>query len=345
MKIESYTVNTASARRYIEVNRQSTVVEVGAKKDKKDDGLNLSVVAQRMMAQRREEFSWMQAGGASAVRNRNIAATPDDLRISLLETMLRALTGKSWRFSRVADFIAERLVLAQQSSGNTAVNAGPMYETTTTETLRYENEQMGYSASGVVKTADGRTIHVEAHLRMSREFMEYTNVSTEALCKPIDPLVIRYGGDAASLTERKYQFDLDMDGTLDNISFAGKGSGFLALDKNGDGKINNGSELFGPASGNGFNDLRAYDSDGNGWIDANDEVFDQLLVWSKDGNGKDVLYSLKDIGVGAIYLGETATDFKMTDSAGNTQGAMRATSFYLKENGDAGFLHHIDIMA
>ena len=52
----------------------------------------------------------------------------------------------------------------------------------------------------------------------------------------------------------------------------GKGSGFLALDKDGNGKIDDGNELFGTKSSDGFGDLREYDSDGSGWIDENDEI-------------------------------------------------------------------------
>mgnify|MGYP000465316364 CR=1 FL=1 len=51
------------------------------------------------------------------------------------------------------------------------------------------------------------------------------------------------------------------------------GSGYLALNKNGDGVINDGSELFGTASGDGFYDLSMYDEDGNGWIDENDHAY------------------------------------------------------------------------
>ena len=53
-----------------------------------------------------------------------------------------------------------------------------------------------------------------------------------------------------------------------------------------------------------FSELAEYDSDGNGWIDENDEVYDQLKVWVKDENGKDKLLSLKEANVGAICLGQ-----------------------------------------
>ena len=52
----------------------------------------------------------------------------------------------------------------------------------------------------------------------------------------------------------KTDFDVDSDGQADKGVDAAAGSGFLALDKNSDGKVNNGSELFGAQSGNGFAD-------------------------------------------------------------------------------------------
>ena len=67
-----------------------------------------------------------------------------------------------------------------------------------------------------------------------------------------DPLIVNIGSDTADVCDQTFKFDLDADGTEDEISMLGKGSGFLALDKNGDGKINDGSELFGTKSGDGF---------------------------------------------------------------------------------------------
>ena len=57
--------------------------------------------------------------------------------------------------------------------------------------------------------------------------------------------MINLNTDAANVTDQKFYFDLDADGELDEISTLASGSGFLALDKNGDGIINDGSELFG----------------------------------------------------------------------------------------------------
>jgi hypothetical protein len=79
----------------------------------------------------------------------------------------------------------------------------------------------------------------------------------------------------------------------------------------GDGKINSGAELFGAGSGDGFADLAAHDTDGNGWIDESDAVYDQLRVWAPDGPGGGALSSLKEKGVGAISAGHVATPFEL----------------------------------
>jgi hypothetical protein len=45
-----------------------------------------------------------------------------------------------------------------------------------------------------------------------------------------------------------------------------------------DGRVNDGRELFGPITGDGFAELAAYDDDGNNWIDENDGIYDNLSI-------------------------------------------------------------------
>ena len=123
----------------------------------------------------------------------------------------------------------------------------------------------------------------------------------------------------------------------------GRGSGFLALDKNEDGKINDGSELFGTKSGNGFADLKEYDSDGNGWIDENDEIFGKLKVWCKNDDGEDILMDLKEADIGAIYLGSQSTEFTLNGYDAATDGVLRSTGLFLRESGSVGTVQHVDV--
>lgn len=215
-----------------------------------------------------------------------------------------------------------------------------------TEYSYYEEEEStSFSTVGTVKTADGREIEFNLSLTMSRSFKEaYSKNITfgnPALC---DPLVINLNTTSAHVTDQKFYFDLDADGTLDSISHLSAGSGFLALDKNNDGIISDGSELFGVHSGDGFLDLAAYDEDGNNWIDERDSIFDRLRIWTKDASGKDVLCAIGKAGVGAIYLGNAQTDFSLNSQKDNTTNArIRKTGIFLYENGACGTVQHLDM--
>lgn len=210
--------------------------------------------------------------------------------------------------------------------------------------IRTEAESISFSTEGTVQTSDGRSIHFNVNVGMSREFQQYyernMTMGTFSMC---DPLVINLDTDLAQLSDQNFFFDIDGDGEKDQISRLGPGSGYLALDKNGDGIINDGNELFGTSSGNGFADLAEYDGDGNGWIDENDEVWSRLKIWCQDENGKDVLYTLAEKGVGAICLKNVSTDFTMKSQEGRTKGAVRSSGIFLYENGSAGTIQHVDM--
>ncbi len=214
----------------------------------------------------------------------------------------------------------------------------------TQESFQMETENTSFSTVGTVRTSDGREINFNVNVGMSREFEQYYRDDLQlASFKMCDPLVINMDTDVAELSDQTFYFDIDADGEMDEISRLGSGSSYLALDKNGDGTINDGSELFGTASGNGFADLAKYDEDGNGWIDENDAVWSKLKIWTKDENGNDVLYRLADKGVGAICLQNASTDFTMKGENGQTKGAIRNTGVFLYENGNVGTVQHVDV--
>lgn len=228
-----------------------------------------------------------------------------------------------------------------QSSGRSTT----WHRTTMESVFMQETENTAYSAQGIVRTADGREIGFHVDVEMSRSFCaQYEHITQEDYIVT-DPLVINLDTDVVNVTDQKFLFDIDSDGKEDELSFVGQGSGFLALDKNGDGKINNGSELFGTRSGNGFKDLAAYDKDGNGWIDEADDIFRHLKIWTKDEDGNDKLLDLKEAGVGALYLGSAATQFSLNDTDTNeTNALIRRTGVYLKESGEAGTMQHVDLV-
>jgi len=210
----------------------------------------------------------------------------------------------------------------------------------------YESEQTSFSAGGVIETSHGETLSFNIDLSLSREFIVENNINAtigEAVILQ-DPLVINFDGASAELTNSKFNFDLDVDGKMDSISAVGHNSGFLAIDLNDDKVINDGSELFGPRTGSGFQELSVYDSDHNNWIDENDPVYDKLLVWSKEPGGSDDLVSIRQKKIGAIYLGHVDTKFELNNDKNKTQGQLSSSGVYLdEEDGSAGIIQQVDL--
>ena len=262
-----------------------------------------------------------------------------------------ARSGKTFSLSQNVNVIDLRSRSSTTLSTGVAVNQGLFSSNSGTAWVRHteksgfmmEQETTSFSATGIVKTAGGREINFGVDLEMSRGFAgSFLESSTEEVILT-DPLVINLESGTASVTDQKFFFDLDADGNKEEISSLGQGSGFLAFDKNGDGEINDGSELFGTKSGDGFADLSKYDEDGNGWIDENDWIFKRLKVWTKDAEGKDKLVDLKSADVGAIYLGSANTQFHLNDTANKTNAVIQKTGVFLRESGTVGTIQHLDL--
>lgn len=307
-----------------------------------------------------------QASGITGSSTLELDVTDiDKQKIDLLQRMLEYLTGKKLRFAipdkiKINDKnlpvikLPENAKIIDPNANNQGLKGigrpiiiqqprlgwGVSYES---HEIYEESQKMSFSAQGNIQTSDGRKVSFDMELNMTREFVSRTDISFKAGDAMRDPLVINMDVPSAKLTDRKIQFDIDTDGKLDQISFVGQGSGFLSLDKNGDGVINDGSELFGTGSGDGFKDLAQYDNDKNGWIDENDAIYEKLRIWTKDENGQDKLFALGQKGVGAIYLGSANTDYFLKNDNNATNGQIRKTGVFLNENGSVGTVQHVDI--
>jgi hypothetical protein len=213
----------------------------------------------------------------------------------------------------------------------------------------YTKEGVTFNASGKVTTGDGKEIQFDTTLEMSREKYDEISVSVKAGAARLDPLMIDLTGKGAGFSKEKFEFDLDGNGTMELINAPSSGTGFLAFDKNGNGIIDDGSELFGPSSGNGFDELSAYDEDGNGWIDENDSIYSKLKLWLKDPQGNDVFSSLSDSAIGAIYTKRASTQYNIVAANdpknSDVSAVLKETGLYLRENGAAGFVQEVDLVA
>lgn len=105
-----------------------------------------------------------------------------------------------------------------------------------------------------------------------------------------DPLVINLQGPYKLVgLDDPVSFDIDAAGRAITIGWTARDAGvaFLALDRNGNGRIDDGSELFGNATplsqggraSNGFESLAQYDANKDGIVDASDPVWASLLLW------------------------------------------------------------------
>ena len=303
-----------------------------------------------------EEAKKLLAQQGSTVQNvdeedflRQQLSDKDKQKIIAIQKMLEMLTGKKIKFVIPKDLdLKQNELKVNLNVGQLPVNQQPQQLGWGIEYNYHESyseqQTMSFSSQGTINTAEGKEINFSIQLNMSREFYAEKSVNFRAGdAVKIDPLVINYNDSAPSLSDQKINFDIDSDGNEEQISFLSQGNGFLALDLDDNGKITNGRELFGPNSGNGFAELAAHDSDGNNWIDENDEIYSKLRIWTKDENGNDVLFSLGQKGIGAIYLGNCSTAFDFKDQNNKIQGSVSRTGIFLKEEGTAGIIQHIDL--
>lgn len=341
MKIEQFNVSLFSShKKSSEITDNESLQTWDSLQDtpKKSDRLVLSNDYQKLN----------QAGASGQVANDSGEEMLDPKLMSIVRA-IESLTGKKLDLSFLKKGIAHGATFSSsnaKTSGDTAnegrVGWGIRY---TKEHSEIHEEALAFSAMGNVKSEDGKSMDFSLALEMNSRTELHESVIFVAGDAKIDPLVLNFGTNTVTISGIKKDFDLNMDGKIDKISFVGDGSGFLAIDKNNDGIINNGSELFGPTKGNGFKELSEYDSDKNGWIDENDSVFNKLVIWTKDAAGNENLYSLKDKNVGALYLNKADTQFDLKDNTDKMQAFLRESSIYLKEDASgAGTMQEVDLV-
>ena len=256
------------------------------------------------------------------------------VRMQTLNYLLRSLL-LSRLFGEDSDFNSMLNELIQSNSG--------YMQTTQISYVHTESQELNFSSTGTAITADGRRLEFNYGFALSDSFTEEFSAVESKFINYIDPLVINLDDSPTRLSDQVFYFDLDGDGQEEEISRLAKGSGFLALDRNGDGQINDGTELFGTKSGDGFKDLQIFDEDNNGWIDENDPIFEKLRVWTMNEDGEMELFSLKESDVGAIYLGRVNTEFIDRNDDNKVRAAMRQTGIFLHESdGHAGGVQHVD---
>ncbi len=211
-----------------------------------------------------------------------------------------------------------------------------------------KSQVTSFQARGNIVTADGRTIHFREDVRMERAEITQKEVSIragDAVKQAVDPLVVNLDGGPVDLGSGTISFDIDADGDEDSIAELGDGHAFLALDRNADGIINDGKELFGPQTGSGFGELAPLDEDKSGWIDEGDAAYAKLSVWRPEQSGTSPLRTLASTGIGAIYVGSTATRIDLGAAGQEARAVVQQTGITVSETGAVGTIQHVDFKA
>ena len=174
------------------------------------------------------------------------------------------------------------------------------------------------------------------------------NSATAAPSVRVDPLIFDLDGDGiktTSLDQSRTYFDLDSNGFAERTAWVDASDGLLVLDRNNDGQITSGQELFGDqtllANGvraaSGFEALKEFDSNRDGRIDAKDEVYSKLKIW-RDLNGDGIsqaeeLKGLSDYNIASISLSSTSSN--TSDVMNNIQ---RRVGSFIKTDGSGGVI-------
>lgn len=227
-------------------------------------------------------------GGLSGMEGLDLDGLSGDGTLGGFATLLETLFGDDERFK---EFIAN-LEKFLKGFGTAQETVAPVEGAEAPPPV--EGQTTGGPQSFSLKTTQ-----VSASFEVSFESTTVEFSSGQAS----DPIVLDLDGDGIELTSalEGILFDLDADGAAEQTATVTGGDALLALDRNGNGAIESGSELFGDQNGaaNGFLELAKFDSNGDGVIDPKDTVFDLLRVFTGTGAP---LSSLLDAGIQSIDL-------------------------------------------
>lgn len=341
MLIESYNVNMESASSFVQQHESS---------------VSRTLVSQRLNDTQNQEVEKNMSISTEYYYSKTLVYNSEDLmsaedRIKklLIEILLGKFQGKKEKFELFPFANVEKNKNYDFNPGFTRdMNINTFAASYESTEIYYQKSSIDFSSSAQINTKNG-SFNIDLNLSFSQEFYEQHKTKIDiAGINLQDPLIINYEGETNQFDNISrnltFEFDLNSDGIEEEIPLLKKGSGFLVLDKNNNNKIDNGKELFGPNSGDGFEELRAYDEDGNNWIDEADSIFNNLKIWQIDEKGENKLITMSQSGIGAIYLSSIATGFNYSDGYADQTASLKESSIFLKENGEAGVVTSVDLV-
>lgn len=280
-----------------------------------------------LQASATEDF--LQSVGEQGIKQTFYAPTSYTLKFDLMEYM------DQWNFYSKSEFSAF-------IDGNKVISLGNHDISSTWETY-------SFTLSPGVHTLDFRITAIQNDdysfftLKETNLFGVYVdNVRLVGLNQ--DPIILDLDHNGIGLLPRgdsPITFDLNADGLKDKVGWTDGNDGILVLDRNGDGLITDGREMFIDVDSDTptscLAELAKMDANSDGLIDAQDAVFAQLQVW-RDANQDGVtddgeLLGLKDLGIVSIDLHGVAQDQAINGNVIQQSGTVNyangtTTSYY-----------------
>ena len=225
---------------------------------------------------------------------------------------------------------------------------------------KYLRESQGRDFSDAIKNLIGQ----EAWDALKEGTKDASNPPADRV---IDPLLIDLDGDGIETNGSGVYFDHNNDGIKNRLNWASSDDGLLVIDKNNDGLITSGLELFGDdfikADGtkaiDGFDALSSLDSNQDGVIDSNDELFSVLKIWqdlNQDGiTDEGELKTLSEWGIKSISVEATNSgnqtqtgDYIVSTSSVSWEDGTTSTAYDINLNSSdlfTEFIHDTELSA
>lgn len=230
-----------------------------------------------------------------------------------------------------ASFSSESLFVSanqQQLAG-----AGQRLATTEWE-LGYQAVQANFS--GQLQLRDGSSVSFAFEFSMQVSWARYSY--TEQTLQ--DPLIVSLDNSAARLTDSHTAFDLLSNGSSVQLPQLAAQQFYLAYDRNQDQRVNNGSELFGPRTGQGFAELAKFDDNGNGFIDPGDDIWQYLYLWRP----KQDLLSMTEAKLGAFSVSSVETPMPLLDKQQQKNGEIQRSGLAFTDDAKPVLVQQIDLV-
>jgi len=208
----------------------------------------------------------------------------------------------------------------------------------TVEQWQLHRQELSYDMQGEFDI-NGKQLSLDYSFYLASDKIKYDSFETTAAALK-DPLIIQFGDQSIGEISGQEDFNINQDNNIDSLPVFSGDVGYLVYDKNANNKADNGSELFGPTSGNGFNELAQLDENNNGFLDKEDSAYKQLYLWQPD---KNTWLSLADAGIEAISTDAIATPYTFYDQNDEVQAQMRNSSFAISETGRGFGVHQVDV--